>query len=83
MPPDHYLTVTVKDTKFRDALDQLVALRNFAAHESPASKKKVLEALKIQKIGSAGAWVKRQDRFPKLAGRLTDLADAISDAAPY
>lgn len=83
MPPTHYLPTAVKDPRFKDALDQLVALRNFAAHESPASKKKVLEVLKIQKIGSAGAWVKRQGRFQKLASRLTDLADSISAAAPY
>ncbi|MFJ8973491.1 hypothetical protein ACIRJ3_29775 [Streptomyces anulatus] len=82
-PPTHYLPTAVKLPRFKDPLDRLIALRNFAAHESPASKAKVLEVLGVKRISSAGAWVKKQGRFQDLVAKLDDLADEIIKSAPY
>jgi len=58
-------------------------LRNFAAHESKQSKRAVLGTLKVKKIGSAGAWVKRQGRFENIADSIKKLAGEIEAGAPY
>jgi hypothetical protein len=34
VPDDHYLVKIAKKPKYKDTLDQLYSLRNFAAHES-------------------------------------------------
>jgi hypothetical protein len=83
VPDDHWLLIAVKRDEHTKSLDQLVALRNFAAHESPASKRKALEAIGLRKVGSAGSWAKRQRRFQDLLAALTNLADDIEAAAPY
>lgn len=61
----------------------MIALRNFAAHESPASKRKALAAIDQRTIGSAGSWIKRQGRFLDMTRALRTLADEIAAAAPY
>jgi hypothetical protein len=52
---DHYLLVAVKKTAYRDALNRLSTLRNFAAHESAPSKKAALTALGCKNLSSSGA----------------------------
>jgi hypothetical protein len=44
---DHYAVTTVKALRYRDYLDRLAALRNYAAHESTISKKRALKASMI------------------------------------
>ncbi|MCX4462408.1 hypothetical protein OOK58_59050 [Streptomyces sp. NBC_01728] len=83
LPTTHYLPAAVKLPQFRAPLEQLIALRNFAAHESPASKAAVLKVLDLKRISSAGAWVKKQGRLHQLASELHDLADEIIKSAPY
>jgi hypothetical protein len=83
VPDDHYLLKAIKEAKYRDALEQLSALRNFAAHESQPSKKAALKAIGKERMSSAGSWLKRQDRFERIAERLVELADEIADSAPY
>ena len=83
VPEGHYLLEAVKKPEYREALDRLSALRNFAAHESSPSKRAALEAIGGEKISSSGAWLKRQDRFEYLASRLKGLASEVEDAAPY
>lgn len=83
VPDDHYLVTTVKKAAYTSALDQLSALRNFAAHESYPSKRAVLDALKVKRISSSGAWLKKQSRFEALAADLKRLAAEIESAAPY
>lgn len=83
VPANHYLLVVIKKAKYRDALEKLSALRNFAAHESQPSKKAALQAIKRKRVSSAGSWLKRQDRFTTISERLVELADDIAAAAPY
>jgi hypothetical protein len=61
----------------------MIALRNFAAHESPSSKRKAIEAINQKKIGGAGSWIKRQARLARVMSALTKLADEIEKNAPY
>jgi hypothetical protein len=83
VPADHWLLEAVKQERFKSQLDIMVALRNYAAHESPASKRKALEAVGQDKIGSAGSWIKRQGRFTKMITDLCGLAREIKTRAPY
>lgn len=83
LPDNHYLITTIKTNKFKDHIDMLCALRNYAAHESPQSKRAALAAVGQQRMGSAGSWLKCQDRFSRLAEKLKELAQKIGDEAPY
>ena len=83
VPQNHYLTVVIRDGKYKTSLDLLSALRNYAAHSSMASKKAALKATGQARMGSAGSWLKRQDRFPKLANDLLNLSKEIKTKAPY
>lgn len=46
LPEGHYLRMIIGDSKYKQTLDQLIALRNFAAHGSTKSKRAALEATK-------------------------------------
>lgn len=83
VPDSHYLLVTVKQQKYKEALEHLCALRNYAAHESFKSKKAALDALGASKIGTTGSWLKRQGRYSWLSGKLKDLAAEVQALAPY
>lgn len=83
VPDDHWLLGAVKQIRYKEPLDKMIALRNFAAHESPASKRKALQTIRIKRIGSAGAWIKRQRRFFDITSALRKLACDIEEAAPY
>jgi len=77
MPADHWFVTTLKDRKYKDALEQLCALRNFATHESTVSKNAALVAVGQDRMGSAGSWLKRQSRFESIANQLRKLAQEI------
>lgn len=83
VPDTHYLVVTVKKPAYKDALERLVALRNFAAHESSSSKRTALEAIGQERISTSGSWLKRQGRFVEITASLKTLAMEIHNAAPY
>jgi hypothetical protein len=83
VPADHYLVEIVKKDKYKDALERLSALRNFAAHDSELSRTKAKAAVDQNRIGAAGAWLKSQDRLETIADRLTELAQEIEIASPY
>ena len=83
VPDTHYLVTIVKKAKYKDTLNKLSALRNFAAHESPVSKRSALSAIGGKGISSSGAWLKRQNRFAEIADRMKELADEIEISAPY
>ncbi|MFV2063878.1 MAG: hypothetical protein ACC726_10260 [Chloroflexota bacterium] len=63
-------------------LERLIALRNFAAHESSQSKKAAKLATGTN-MSAAGAWLKRQGRFKELSRPLQRLALEIEAGAPY
>ncbi len=83
VPPNHYLLEAVKDSAYQLPLDQLCALRNYAAHESSISKKAALEAVGQQRMGSAGSWLKVQNRLQSLVNQLSDLSCRVEQGAPY
>ena len=83
VPDGHYLIGIVKDSKYKDALEQLSTLRNLAAHDSQRARRAAVKAIGGDKIGSAGSWLKKQDRFKALCNSLKTLADDIEDKAPY
>jgi hypothetical protein len=83
VPKTHYLYTTVKNAKYKDALEQLSALRNYAAHDSEGAKRAVLLATKAAKIGSAGAWLRVGGRFEDIASSLKKLAGRIKKEAPF
>lgn len=79
----HWLLTAVKAPKYKGHLNKLVALRNYAAHESSASKKAALSAVGLERISSAGSWLKKQGRLDAILAGLVALADDIELAAPY
>ena len=83
VPRTHWLPAMIKKQKYKDALEQLCALRNFAAHDSNVSKKRALVAINQKRVLSSGAWLKKQDRFASICNRLKQLADEIEAAAPF
>lgn len=83
VPDAHYLVTTVKKPSYTNALNQLSALRNFAAHESQVSKRAALEAINGKHLSSSGAWLKKQSRFENVAEKLKGLAFELHGLAPY
>lgn len=83
VPKTHYLVTIIKKRKYKDTLEKLSALRNYAAHESRQSKRAVLAAIGQKRIGSAGSWLKVQGRFPRIGSKLKELAQEVHGSAPY
>jgi len=82
VPDDHYLLEAVSKQKYRTTLERLVALRNLAAHESRKGTAAARLAVNGS-VASAGAWLKRGDKFYDINSRLKELAEEIRHAAPY
>jgi hypothetical protein len=82
LPDSHYLITAVKKPAYKDPLDRLIALRNFAAHESAKSKKTARETVGTN-MSAAGAWLKRQNRLKNISALLKRLAAEIEAGAPY
>lgn len=83
VPETHYLVTTVQKPVYKDPIDRLVALRNYAAHSSLQSKKAALRAVGQTKIGTAGSWLKSGTRLSDLANSLKDLSTELEGQAPY
>ncbi|MCA0975243.1 hypothetical protein LCL99_12235 [Halomonas denitrificans] len=83
VPSNHYLLTIVQHARYRQPLERLTALRNYAAHESAQSKRAVLQAIGQQRIGSAGSWLKTQGRYTSISGELRQLGQEIHSAVPY
>jgi hypothetical protein len=83
LPDNHYLITTITKPVYREALDKISALRNFAAHGSDISKKAALRAINQGRVGSSGSWLKRQGRFAVIVAQLKLIADEIGAQAPY
>lgn len=83
VPEAHYLIGVLKTAKFKDALEQLSALRNLAAHDSDRAKAAAKKAIGGDKIGSAGSWLRKQGRLKMLCESLKDLAAEIKANSPY
>src|SRR5262249_31116573 len=83
VPDTHFLVIAVKNAKYRNSLEKLGVLRNYAAHESAQAKTRVLKIVNQERVGSAGAWLKRQGRFKLIVDDLRLLASELKRGAPY
>lgn len=83
VPGNHYLVRTVKKQKYKDALERLSSLRNYAAHDSEISRTNAKKSVGQNRIGPAGAWLKSQGRLKLIVERLKELASEIEKQAPY
>ncbi|MEL0169441.1 MAG: hypothetical protein VW877_15060 [Pseudomonadaceae bacterium] len=83
VPETHYVVTIIKKPKYKDSLEKLSALRNYAAHESAQSKRAALTAIGQQRVGTSGSWLKLQGRYDSLSGKLKEIAQEIYDGAPY
>ena len=77
-----FLVEKVRKSKYKEPLDHLFALRNFAAHGSKLSKERAKKALNSGRMLSSGKWLKTQERFEKIVRQLQALANEIGKAAP-
>lgn len=82
VPDTHYLVTIAKDPAHSATLNQLPALRNFAAHGSDRAKRAARKAVGVN-LSSAGSWLRRQGRFETLARGAEGIASAIRTNAPY
>jgi hypothetical protein len=82
LPDDHYLVEIVSKPVYRNYLKRLSAARNYAAHESQQSKSALKKATNQDRVGTAGSWLKRQNRFHTIANQLKAMADEIEARAP-
>ncbi len=83
VPDNHYLVQVVKKDKYKDSLEQLSTLRNLAAHNSSVARKRAKEAVDQERMGSAGSWLKTQDRLDNLVTKLSELSKELEASAPY
>src|SRR5258708_32541037 len=74
LPDTHYLYAVVKDSKYKDALERLSTLRNYATHQSKKSKKAAAQAIGAEKLGTAGSWLQKQGRFAVMCDSLKKFA---------
>ena len=83
VPTAHWRPTIVSDAAYREPLDKLSALRNFAAHDSAVSKKRALQAIGQERMASSGAWLKIQNRLDAICTSLKAMAARLEAAAPY
>lgn len=83
--------------KYKDPLELLTGLRNFAAHNSPYAKNVAFRSVKITDSGRkymslySGAWLKvreqgqktGENRFTEICKNLREMAKDIKSQAPY
>ena len=83
VPKDHYLVEVVSRDDYKEALEQLSVLRNFAAHASTAAKTKAKKAVQQHRMPDAGSWLKKQNRLETIVENIKNLAHEIEKKAPY
>jgi cupin superfamily acireductone dioxygenase involved in methionine salvage len=83
VPDTHYLIGIVKADKYKEALERLSALRNYAAHDSMRSKEAARRAAGQAKIMSAGDWLCTQGRLADLIESCRAMAREIKEQAPF
>ena len=83
LPERHYLLTVLGTKNYKGPIDRLCALRNFAAHASPTSKAAAKKVLGAKKVGSAGSWPNKDNRFSQLVKSLQLLGNDMEKNAPY
>lgn len=79
----HFLTDIFSETIHDRSLRKLIALRNFAAHDSSQSKKAALGACGLTRMGSSGSYLKKQNRLKLIIDDLIVLANKINEKASF
>lgn len=70
----------IKKDEYAKAIDKLVALRNYAAHNSNSSKERAKAVLKLKRIPPIGSYLKKHKTVEEIADKLCKLADEIAVA---
>ena len=83
IPEAHPLVRIVGSRGFKQSLERLSALRNFAAHDSIQAKRSALTASGQRRLKSAGHWLLKNKRFSKLTQDMKLIAIALNASAPY
>ncbi|MCB1274827.1 MAG: hypothetical protein KDB25_10635 [Leucobacter sp.] len=78
----HWVTQAVKRLD-ASQIDRLIALRNWAAHESPQSARKAKAAVNQVRARSAGSWAKVDGRIFEITAAVRAFALDIQHSAPY
>ena len=78
---DHNLAKIFKKTDYKGTIEQLCAIRNFAAHNSDQSKKAAAKAFGLKRISTAGSCLKKSSRFDSIINGLVQLSNEIKTTA--
>lgn len=74
---DHKVSQSFKNNEYKNAIEQLCAIRNYAAHNSQQSKTKAKERFGLKQIGTAGSCLKCNCRYKEITDQLRALASRI------
>lgn len=82
LPKDHWFVTIVKDDIYRDSLDRLSVLRNYAAHGGSTAKARAKKVLGQERLGTAGTWLSKEGdkekiRFAEIADDLYEISEKI------
>lgn len=77
----HNIAKAFKQSKYKECIEQLCAIRNYAAHNSLQSKQKVMNVFNLKRISSAGSFLKQQRRFQNIADGLLELAEEVKETS--
>lgn len=78
----HWVTQAAKNLD-ASQIDRLIALRNWAAHESPQSARKAKAAVGQVRARSAGSWAKVNGRVFEITTAVRSFAQDVQQFAPY
>ena len=76
---DNNVTQSFKNNEYSSAIEQLCAIRNYAAHNSPQSKAKAKEKFKLKQISTAGSCLKCNGRYKGITDQLRILASKVKE----
>lgn len=80
---NHRLITLFKGNDHKTYIDQLCAIRNYAAHNSKQSKQSAKKAFGLKSISSAGSCLKQQSRFTTILAKLTELSKEVKRTNIY
>lgn len=80
---NHRLIALFKGNDYKIYIEQLCALRNYAAHNSKQSKQSAKKAFELRSISSAGSCLKQQGRFLTILTKLKELSDEVKQTDIY
>jgi len=80
---NHRLIALFKGNDHKIYIEQLCAIRNYAAHNSKQSKQSAKKAFELLSISSAGSCLKQQGRFLTILTKLKELSDEVKQTDIY